>query len=106
MKRLLIGLVGLASAGVGIHLLVIGQPDEGAYRYPAAAREEARTYAARIADPAARRRFLEETTGRVKIEHPREILAGSVLAASGLGLSLASLRRRERRTPPAMKQAA
>jgi hypothetical protein len=106
MKRLLMGLAGLAMLAAGFHCFVIGQPDEGAYRYPAEARAEARAFAERIKDPAARRRFLDQTTGRVEIEHPREILFGGVLSGIGLGLALASLRRRETKVPRSEKRAA
>ncbi len=106
MKRFLMGIVGLALIGVGVYLLVNGQPDQGPYRYPAAARAEARAFADRINDPAARRRFLEETTGRTKIEHPRDIFLGSIMATLGLGLSLASLRRREPKVLPSVERAA
>jgi len=106
MKRLVMGLVGLAMLGLGAYLLVTGQPEEGPYRYPADARAEARDFADRISDPAARKRFLDETTGRTKIEHPSDIFLGSILSALGLGLSLASLRRREPKNPFSVKQAA
>lgn len=92
MKRLATGLLGLVLLGTGTFLAYHGQPVEGPYRYPADARAEAREFARTIKDREARQRFLQETTGRVRIEHPGEIFAGGLLAALGAGLAAAALR--------------
>lgn len=97
MKRLAIGLLGLILLGAGAFVAYHGQPEQGAYRYPAEPRAEAREFARTIKDREARRRFLEETTGRIRITHPGEIFAGGLLAAVGAGLAIAALRPVQRR---------
>jgi len=106
MKRLLTGLLGVVLLGAGAYLFHTGQPDEGAYRYPAEARQEAREFARTIKDPAARDRFLQETTGRVKVEHRREMFAGGLFTALGFGLALISVRPSGRKSTGILRRAA
>jgi len=105
MKRLGIGLLGLVLLGTGTFLAYNGQPHEGPYRYPADARAEARDFARTIKDGEARQRFLQETTGRVRIEHPGEIFAGGLLAAIGAGLAVAALHPLRRKAAESSGQA-
>lgn len=106
MKRLLTGLLGLMLVAAGAFLLHKGEPDEGPYRYPAEARQEARDFARTIDDPGARERFLRETTGRTKIEHPLEVFGGGVSMTLGIALGLIALRAPDRKNPASLRRAA
>ncbi len=107
MKRWLVGLLGLTMLTIGAHLIISGQPDEGEYRYPRAARDEARSFSRTIKDAEARQRFLEETTGRTKIHHPLELFLGGTLGAAGIAAALIALKWPQQRppAPPAQRAA-
>lgn len=87
MIRWLILILGIAGLWFGTQLLAVGQPEEGDYRYSRAARAEAKRFSRTIQNQKEKDRFLTETTGRVKIEHQRELFLGGTLCAVGVGFT-------------------
>jgi hypothetical protein len=90
MRRWFVLIIGLVCLGFGAHLMASGQPGEGDYRYPRGARAEAKRFSRTIKDPKEKERFLNDTTGRIKIEHQRELFFGGTLCTLGLAFAFVS----------------
>ncbi len=91
MRNWLVFILGIFTLACGGILIKGAQAVEGNYRYPRAARVEARQFARTIQDPEERQAFLNDTTGKVMIEHPKKLFAGGILVTVGFGMTLGSL---------------